>query len=118
MGDSARPGAIALLKSNDGEEFTPWIVRVTEIQSCLNFATQFGVSLCANILALYLFISIDVLFIINLHLLHNFSIRFLENLLMTMRVTNLGSDESYKSGRYRHGYSYVYRVSQCKTKQR
>ena len=49
MGDSARPGAIALLKSNDGEEFTPWIVRVTEIQSCINFAAEFGVSLCADL---------------------------------------------------------------------
>ena len=50
MGDSARPGAIALLKSNDGEQFTPWIVRVTEIQSCINFAAEFGVSLCAGVL--------------------------------------------------------------------
>ena len=49
MGDSARPGAIALLKSNDGEQFTPWIVRVTEIQSCINFAAEFGVSLYADL---------------------------------------------------------------------
>ena len=54
---------------------------------------------------------------IHLPHLHNFSIRFLENLLK-MHVTNLGSNDSYKSGRYRHGHSYVHRVSQCKTKQR